>query len=756
MHPSANSFNRGNFRNSPANSLEGNPGLIRTSFVTSRNPNHSRSGQSANRATQHRIKPRVSLASSPERGKFRHYHTFRNSTGSVRRQHRPRLQYVGMRNGHRVFKRIRRPATAFSTTNSTSSGRPDHIKPLSQSSFNGSSRQDSSPRKTLWLRSQDGRRFIKVGLRPTAQANAYDNRERSSDQKPTQPFSGRFKRRGNRTKLKHGKSGSRRKRIRLLRSSRKLTKTKDSELNISSQDNRRRTIQARRDFIRRRLNLHKGRKLTLSNRQHQSMFQTLLQKLTRDAWKYSYKTGGNETADITEEIKVSSNNESDIDSGIRSSLSEEEYNIFHNDSLSDAEKYLALMRLNFIEELEESTVPVLELYPYNEQDVNDESNDIIFKTVLIDFVDTDFVSLVDPKELDWMHPSFNVSLLSEGTEWEFEEYQTNDQTNDSNSERDIVKNIDFSNKSIEESFETHKNASALKDIKDMIHNDKNFDDLHSNVSNTDQNLDEEIEMKRTTEENDLIFHILDYTDEYDNNGNNMNKENTTDYSSLYHSPAVETSTSFSSNDSTSHPVPTSTPSIPETGFATGKLIDTLNIATVKSEQRTKDEVPVPSETFDMETTIDLNSEENLSSHFETNQSKSQEELYNNVNRKVDDSEREIVRSDFENLDIMQTKKADDNGRGFLPSGCSTENTSPDCDHLLENSPQDENQESLDTSKYTDAYAPEMELLDGVDWKNSTALEETLSNLSKSPQSKSSLNKMPLPLVTLMVSLNMIL
>ena len=661
-----------------------------------------------------------------------------------------------MRNGRRVFKRIRRPATAFSTTNSTSSGRPDHIKPLSQSSFNGSSRQDSSPRKTLWLRSQDGRRFIKVGLRPTAQANAYDNRERSSDQKPTQPFSGRFKRRGNRTKLKHGKSGSRRKRIRLLRSSRKLTKTKDSELNISSQDNRRRTIQARRDFIRRRLNLHKRRKLTLSNRQHQSMFQTLLQKLTRDAWKYSYKTGGNETADITEEIKVSSNNESDIDSGIRSSLSEEEYNIFHNDSLSDAEKYLALMRLNFIEELEESTVPVLELYPYNEQDVNDESNDIIFKTVLIDFVDTDFVSLVDPKELDWMHPSFNVSLLSEGTEWEFEEYQTNDQTNDSNSERDIVKNIDFSNKSIEESFETHKNASALKDIKDMIHNDKNFDDLHSNVSNTDQNLDEEIEMKRTTEENDLIFHILDYTDEYDNNGNNMNKENTTDYSSLYHSPAVETSTSFSSNDSTSHPVPTSTPSIPETGFATGKLIDTLNIATVKSEQRTKDEVPVPSETFDMETTIDLNSEENLSSHFETNQSKSQEELYNNVNRKVDDSEREIVRSDFENLDIMQTKKADDNGRGFLPSGCSTENTSPDCDHLLENSPQDENQESLDTSKYTDAYAPEMELLDGVDWKNSTALEETLSNLSKSPQSKSSLNKMPLPLVTLMVSLNMIL
>ncbi|KAF2366517.1 hypothetical protein FHG87_002734 [Trinorchestia longiramus] len=349
----------------------------------------------------------------------------------------PAFEFVGIRDGKRIYRRLRHPVRHRSRFGS-------RIPPAAN--------RNVTSRRQKGFRNYNGKKLIRLRRINGSQSPV----NRSSINTGLNFFSGeqnthRFIPRLTVRKIPDG--------FPLLRRTRSQVKNKLSSLKGQPlQNNTSRmavqnsllplhgtTTESPRKFLGRlrRLRLLKRmRNLAQLRKEHRrSMFRTLLRKLALDARKYAYETANstaptNGTADYPSVANVGATTpvpllikltETDTPSELYKTSEEvsdyeyenafDEIGMLGNNSLSAFEKYTALLRLKMLTSLEEAVIPAdLNKFDYGATASNDNNNDLL-EPILINVADTDFFPPRHMNISSWIEEDLSFSGINVDGIW---------------------------------------------------------------------------------------------------------------------------------------------------------------------------------------------------------------------------------------------------------------------------------------------------------------------------------------------------
>lgn len=610
-------------------------------------------------------------------GSLQHYHRFdrqHSARGGIHRRPNTAFQFIGIHNGTRRYRRIR-PSIRIRTRLPSQ---------LSEAAVN-----NGTDNKYIWLRGRNGK-LVKLKRR-TGEDDSSPSRT-SHIQSPNNLEIRHSQHRGFRRFRNSGSDRLRnfdRSRYPLLRRTRsqkmkkilarrrmgKMNSSKNLESasnvgQLSTESPKRLLNRFRRlRLLKRMRNLARQRKLNRT-----SMFRTLLQKLVQDAQRYAYETvnstNDNESTFVLPEKLDAVESRHFETNGTASNFPDYEFEsifdeigILANESLSPSEKYVALLRMKMMTNMEEAVIPL-------QGGVTDASLSDSIQPMVIDILDTDFVTPSPLNLSSWLENDLSLSGVDIENIW-------------------LLGNISEELNTFDIDFDEIMNVTNS-----LFHND--FGTTFPASENVDV---------QTTERNEtIVAGILRKNDREFLTGVNISSSPTTnindDVSNPIHSVNGQSISEISSSVFLS----------PTSEESESNLVQSLSSSTTSKP----DQIPLPTTT--MVSPATENNDQTSHSNIEEN-----------------DTEKTTNNEDNTETNVPTTEEVEEN---FEPGEIS---------NLFEDNPEIDSDLSFD---YSNEDIKLQELLSKLDELEASGINNDLS--------KGSLNNLPMPLVTLIVGVHILM
>lgn len=440
---------------------------------------------------------------------FQHYNTFDNTfAGQHQRVDRPPLRFVGVRNGTRIYRRLRHPNLADSRRNRFLNQR------------NANQKENVLPEaQIIWLRSTDGKRRIKLKRRSGAAVISYRTNSQDSDRGRETPRTGgqfpqlrkssgdnfghipgrrHFRRQiSSMTKLPQKKIISEKEVPKIFRiNTKRYALPQNSEKTVKQVNNMKlnstyifqRSRNNNRRFRRLRRMKRIQRILSSPRRLRSTMLKTLLEKLKRDAKRFSYYTTGNTNTVVNETISSVIPSSYDFN-GVNgqnhiSNISDDdnEIHILRNSSLSPSEKFFALLRSKIMTNLKEAVISIDNRD--TELTYGEDRNPVEHRPLFVELEDTDFMNPFLFDMISIFPEDMNISAIDTEELRGFSGYNDTLRENEDYFIEEKVAVIDVNKTLSNEETPDSTNDTNRKELKERNRTiDETKDDTHSIIRN---------------------------------------------------------------------------------------------------------------------------------------------------------------------------------------------------------------------------------------------------------------------------------